>query len=148
MKERNHSNVIIVIQLFLKKEIWIYILYSGLWTLKSKFQPWNLFWSTNWNINWRDKCWKKTCFAPYLISQKGLFNFSPNCIVDGDFLLPNEIKSWNFQQMLDLGFYESAQNFSFFRQFFFIVSKGGPKEKNSKIYFSAFFLWKLWKKVV
>ena len=26
-----------------------------------------------------------------LAGQKGLFNFSPDCIVDGDFLLPNEI---------------------------------------------------------
>ena len=39
---------------------------------------------------------------------------------------------WNFQQILDLCFSETSQNFSLFRQLFFIVSKGGPKEKNSK----------------
>ena len=32
---------------------------NGLRTLKSKFRGWNLFRSTNWNINCRDKCWKK-----------------------------------------------------------------------------------------
>jgi hypothetical protein len=48
--------------------------------------------------------------------------------------------------MLDLGFPEISQHFSFFRQLF-IVSKGGPKEKNPQkpMYsfgnFSAFFLW-------
>ena len=42
------------------------------------------------------------------ITIKGLFNFSPDCIMDGDFLLSNEIDS---------------------SQLFFIVSKGGPKEK-------------------
>ena len=53
-------------------------------------------------------------------------------IVDGDFLLPNEIDSWNFQQMLDLGFSETSQSFSYFNQLCFIVYKGVPKEKNSK----------------
>ena len=31
------------------------------------------------------------------LGQKDLFNMSTGCIVDGDFLLPNEIDSWNFQ---------------------------------------------------
>ena len=43
-----------------------------------------------------------------------------------------EIDSWNFLQMLDLGFCETSQNFSSFRQLFFIVSKGVPKEKTRK----------------
>ena len=41
-------------------------------------------------------------------TQKGLFNFCPACIVDGDFLLSNEIYSY-FQQMLDLGFSETSK---------------------------------------
>ena len=54
-----------------------------------------------------------------LAGQKGLFNFSPDCIVDGDFLLPNEIDSWNFQQMLALGFRETSQNFSSISKIYF-----------------------------
>ena len=42
---------------------------------------------------------QKEGLAEYI--QKGLLKFSPDCIVDGDFLLPNEIDSWNFQQMLE-----------------------------------------------
>ena len=54
-----------------------------------------------------------------------------------------EIDCWNFQQMLDLGFSETSQNFSSFRQLF---SKGGPKEKTQKPTYSfgncsEFFLW-------
>ena len=58
-----------------------------------------------------------------------MFNFSPDCIVDGDFLLSNEIDRWKFQQMLELEFRVTSQNFSFFSQLFFLVSKGGPKKK-------------------
>ena len=61
---------------------------------------------------------------------KGLFNFSPDCIVDGDFLLPNEIDSWNFQQMLDLG--DSELKPHKISTFFFIISKGVPKRKKLK----------------
>ena len=44
-----------------------------------------------------------------------------------------EIAYWNFQHMLHLWFREASQNLSSFRQLFFIVSKGGPKEKCWKI---------------
>jgi hypothetical protein len=51
-------------------------------------------------IQWGQKClgwvilgWKQANH------QKGLFNMYPRCIVDGDFLLPNEIDSWNFQHI-------------------------------------------------
>ena len=40
-----------------------------------------------------------------------------------------KIELWNFQDNLDLWFREASQNLSSFRQLFFIVSKGGPKEK-------------------
>ena len=36
----------------------------------------------------------------------------PACLVDGDVLLPNEIDSGNFQQMLDIGFSETSKKFS------------------------------------
>ena len=55
------------------------------------------------------------CFIPVKISQKGLFNMYPGGIVDGDFLLPNEIDSWNFQHMLYFSFCEASQNLSSFR---------------------------------
>ena len=58
-----------------------------------------------------------------------------------------EIESWNIQQKLNLGFYESPQNFSSFKQLFFIVSKDPRKTTQKLMYnFSAFFLWKLLKK--
>ena len=47
--------------------------------------------------------------------QKGLFNLTPDCIVDGDFLLPNEIDSWNFRALL---------------AFFFLSFHGGKMLKN------------------
>ena len=62
-----------------------------------------------------------------------------------------EIDSWNFQQMLDLGFCETSQNFSSFRQLFFLSFQGGTKGKNSKTSFSnfsAFSLGNYEKKVV
>ena len=40
--------------------------------------------------------------------------------------------------MLDLGFSETSQNFSSFRQLFFIVSKGVPKEKTQKPVLATF----------
>ena len=75
--------------------------------------------------------------------EKDLFNMSPGCIVDGDFLLPNEIDSWNFQHMLHFWFRDASQNLSSFRQLFF---HSGPKEKCWKIaktihwFFSTFHL--------
>ena len=36
---------------------------------------------------------------------------------------------WNFQDKLLLWFREASQNLSLFRQLFFMVSNGGPKEK-------------------
>ena len=75
--------------------------------------------------------------------------------VSADFWVSNEIDSLNFQHMLLFWFREASQNLSLFRQLFFIVSKGKPKEKCWKIAiigFSSFFLWtppwRLWKKVV
>ena len=53
---------------------------------------------------------------------KGLFNFVPAYIVDGDFLLPHEIDSWNFQHMLDFRFSEASQNLGLFRQNFSCLS--------------------------
>ena len=53
------------------------------------------------------------------ILQKGLFNLAQACIVDGDFWVPNEIDSWNFQHMLLFWFREASQNLSLFRQLFF-----------------------------
>ena len=78
---------------------------------------------------WR---FKKKCFWDVL-------TFS-----DGDFLLLNEIDSWNFQQMLDLGFSETSQNFSSFRQLFFYSFQGKKTQKPMYSFgnFSAFFLWK------
>ena len=64
-------------------------------------------------------------------SLKGLFNFCPDFVVDGDFLLPSKINSWNFQQMLDFRLSEISQNFS------------SPLDN-----FSAFFLGNDEKKVV
>ena len=61
--------------------------------------------------------------------QKGLFNKCPRCIVDGDFCLPNEIDSWNFQHMLLFWFREASQNLSLFRQLFFHSFQGGTKGK-------------------
>ena len=81
------------------------------------------------------------------LDQKGLFNMCPGCIVDGDFLLPNEIDSWNFQHMLHFWFREASQNLSSFRQLFFHSFQGGDQRKNVEkpMYsfgnFSAFFLW-------
>ena len=43
-----------------------------------------------------------------------------------------EIESWNFQQMLDLRFSETSQNFSSFRQLFFHSFQGGTKGKKLK----------------
>ena len=65
---------------------------------------------------------------PYLL----LVQLAPSLYSGWDFLFTIEIDSWNFQQMLNLGFSETSQNFSSFRQLFFKVSKGVPKEKNSK----------------
>ena len=66
---------------------------------------------------------------------KGLFNLAPGCIVDGDFCLPNEIDSWNFQHMLLFWFHEASQIWAYLENFFW--------------FFSIFPLvppWKLWKK--
>ena len=82
--------------------------------------------------------------------QKGLFNLAQACIVDGDFWVPNEIDSWNFQHMLLFWFRKASQNLSLFRQLFFHSFQGGTKGKmlkNCQNYtlvfgnFSAFFLW-------
>ena len=67
-----------------------------------------------------------------LRGKKGLFNFSPGCIVDGDFCLPNEIDSWNFQHMLLFWFREASQNLSLFRQLFFHSFQEGTKGKMLK----------------
>ena len=66
------------------------------------------------------KClvWVKRCCHIWL-DQKGLFNLAPSCIVDGDFCLPNEIDSWNFQHMLLFWFHKASRNLSLFRQIFF-----------------------------
>ena len=61
-----------------------------------------------------------------------MFNFSPYCIVDGDFILPNEIDNWNFQHMLLFWFREASQNLSLFRQLFFHSFQGGTKGKMLK----------------
>ena len=65
-----------------------------------------------------------------------------------DFWVPHEIECWIFQQMLDLEFSETSQNFSSFTYttFFFIVSKGDQRKNAEKpVYsfgnFSAFLLW-------
>ena len=57
-----------------------------------------------------------------------------------------EIDSWNFQQMLELGFSKPQEISVLLDNFFFKVSKAGPKEKCWKIAktircFSIFFLW-------
>ena len=52
----------------------------------------------------------------YKIATKGLVQLNPNFIVDGDFSLANEIDSWGFQQMLDLGFCATSQYFSSFQE--------------------------------
>ena len=62
----------------------------------------------------------------------GLFNECPHCTVDGDFCLPNEINSWNFQHMLLYWFLEASQNLSSFRQLLFSLFHRGTKGKNSK----------------
>ena len=91
----------------------------------------------------------------FLKDQKGLFNFSPGCIVDGDFYLPNEIGSWNFQHMLLFWFRVASQNLSLFRQLFFHSFQGVTKGKMLKNchnytlvlqHFSFGPPWKLWKK--
>ena len=63
---------------------------------------------------------------------KGLFNLAQACIVDGDFWVPNEIDSWNFQHMLLFWFREASQNLSLFRQLFFHSFQGGTKGKMLK----------------
>ena len=60
---------------------------------------------------------------------KGLIIVGPAPIAPVPFWVPSEIDSWNFQHMLLFWFREASQNLSLFRQLFFIVSKGGPKEK-------------------
>ena len=67
--------------------------------------------------------WVKKCCQVWL-DQKGLFNCCPGFIVDGDFCLPNEIDSWNFQHMLLFWFREASQNLSLFRQLFFHSFQG------------------------
>ena len=78
------------------------------------------------------------------MGQKGLFNYCPDCIVDGDFWVPNEIDGWNFQHMLLFRFYEASQNLSLFRQLFFYSFQGGDQRKNAeklpKLYISAAYL--------
>ena len=61
--------------------------------------------------------------------QKGLFNLTPACIVDGDFWVPNEIDSLNFQHMLLFWLREASQNLSLSRQLFFHSFQGGTKGK-------------------
>ena len=39
-----------------------------------------------------------------------------------------KIESWNFQHLFDLGFHETLQNFSSFRQHFFMGNKNSPNK--------------------
>ena len=63
---------------------------------------------------------------------EGLFNLAQACIVDGDFWVPIEIDSWDFQHMLLFWFREASQNLSLFRQLFFHGFQGGTKGKMLK----------------
>ena len=74
------------------------------------------------SLNWR------IILVPATVWQRGYQIGNTKIDLGGD-LPVFEIETWNFQQMLDLGFSETWQNFSSFRQRFFHSFKEGTKGK-------------------